>query len=111
MALFNEGATRSSIINSFKDHLWWNPDIKRGDALLLYYSGHGASAAAPEGWAAERKQIEILCPHDYDPKRDVHGIPDYTLDALIQTLKDYKGDNIVGHPTTFRCKRLLTLYR
>lgn len=108
--LFNEDAERSSIINGFWNHLVWNPDIRKGDVVLFYFSGHGASATAPEGWAAERKQIEILCPYDYDPKNGVYGIPDYTLDALMQSLKDNKGDNIVCLRTTSLHERPLTTY-
>lgn len=96
MELLDESATRSSIIEKFNTHLRWNPDIRHGDTIVFYFSGHGTCAPAPEDWPAERKQVELLCPHDYAPSKDVHGIPDHTLDALIQALKVNKGDNIVS---------------
>ena len=96
VALFDECATRSAILKSFKEHLYFNSEIKNGDVIVFYFSGHGTSAVAPSGWLAENGRVELLCPFDYDRGREVHGIPDYTLNALMEDLKHEKGDNIVS---------------
>jgi pimeloyl-ACP methyl ester carboxylesterase len=44
IALKNEQATRSAVIENFKSHLIKNPAIKEGDTVLFYYSGHGSYA-------------------------------------------------------------------
>ena len=56
----------------------------------------GTTEVAPSGWLAENGRVELLCPFDYDRGREVHGIPDYTLNALMEDLKHEKGDNIVS---------------
>ena len=39
--LLNEQATKQSIENAFMTHLVSNTQIERGDAILLYFAGHG----------------------------------------------------------------------
>lgn len=41
---------------------------RKGDVLLLHYSGHGANVPDADGDEADRRD-EILCPHDLDWKK------------------------------------------
>ena len=49
-------------------------------------------------WKTGSKKIQMLIPQDYsDMKgREVHGIPDHTIGALVNDVAEAKGDNIVG---------------
>jgi hypothetical protein len=92
-------ATRAAIIAGF-DAFQTNPDIKRGDPILIYYAGHGGEVAAPPGWEAGRADniTQMLIPYDYQPKPEkpkVYGIPDRTIGILISRIAKAKGDNIV----------------
>ena len=97
-------ATRAAIIAEFQA-LQTNPDIKRGDPILIYYAGHGGEKAAPSGWEAGRTDsiTQMLIPHDYQPKPGkplVYGIPDRTISVLISRIAKAKGDNIVRRVTS-----------
>ena len=97
-------ATRAAIIAEFQA-LQTNPDIKRGDPILIYYAGHGGEKAAPSGWEAGRTDsiTQMLIPHDYQPKPGkplVYGIPDRTISVLISRIAKAKGDNIVRRITS-----------
>ncbi|KZT65230.1 hypothetical protein DAEQUDRAFT_768994 [Daedalea quercina L-15889] len=95
--LCDEAATCAAIISMFKDHFWNNPHIQKGDALIFFFAGHGTFAQAPADWAAERNQVELLCPYDFHRHGDVaYGIHDYTLYNLMRTLASLKGDNITA---------------
>jgi hypothetical protein len=76
-----------------------NSRIKKGDAMLFFYAGHGSRVEAPSGWLAGDGMIETICPCDErtrDPNDDfIHGIPDRTIDGLMRRLAFQKGDNIV----------------
>jgi Caspase domain len=93
-------ATRSAIINAFQHHLIENNNIEFGDAIVIFYAGHGSRAAAPEGWVAHDKNIETICPHDErtvtsHDRKEVFGIPDRTIGGLLRRLSHTKGNNIV----------------
>ncbi|KAJ7222327.1 caspase domain-containing protein [Mycena pura] len=97
-SLYDEQATRVKILSSFQSHLIDNPDIKPGDAIIIYYAGHGNVAPAP-GPGAPGDTVETMCPVDEstDPKADflVPSIPDVTINALLRTLAREKGNNII----------------
>ena len=64
---------------------------------MIYYAGHGSAATAPENWHTEDGKIEMLVPVDCGIK-DIHGIPDKTIQSLITKVANNKGDNIVCVP-------------
>ena len=95
----DERATRSALLNGFQHHLIENNNIERGDAMVIFYAGHGSRTDAPTGWVADDNKVETLCPHDertigYDGK-EIFGIPDRTIGSLLRRLAACKGDNIV----------------
>lgn len=98
-SLRNSDATRANIIQSIVD-LSENPDIKTGDAILIFYAGHGSEAAAPEGWPARGSEIQMLLPYDFSPttssEPERQGLHDITFGALLSRLAERKGNNIVG---------------
>jgi Caspase domain len=99
IVLTNEAATRQAIISNFENHLVQNSRIKKGDAIVFYYAGHGSRVQAPRGWLVGDNMIETICPCDEKMKDAnngvIHGIPDRTIDGLMRRLAFYKGDNIV----------------
>ena len=99
LRLSDERATRSAIIDGFQKHLINNSHIERGDALVIFYAGHGSRADAPKGWVADNRKVETICPHDErttgDDCKEVFGIPDRTIGGLLRKLSFTKGDNIV----------------
>ena len=111
--LRDKQATRAAIISEFTA-LASNDVIKHGDPILIYYAGHGGEAPPPIGWGAggADSKTQMLIPHDYRTKiddREVHGIPDRTIGALISRIAKSKGDNIVRLVTLFSRLLLTTL--
>lgn len=98
--LVNEFATRKAILSNFRTHLIDNIGIQNGDTIVVYYAGHGSRVTAPADWPATDGKIETICPHDetmIDLNGDlVHGIPDRTINWLLNKLAAVKGNNIVG---------------
>ncbi|KAJ3536712.1 hypothetical protein NM688_g6797 [Phlebia brevispora] len=96
--LTDSHATKRAIEDSFMSHLVNNPAIEQGDAILIYFAGHGASIQSPRGWYADGiKDVEVLCPYDYDAKNSdgrVAGISDRSFHAMLSDLAATKGDNI-----------------
>ncbi|KZT70667.1 hypothetical protein DAEQUDRAFT_764535 [Daedalea quercina L-15889] len=99
--LFNEEATRAAIIAAFRKHFLDNEGINAGDAMVLFYAGHGDRAVAPRGWVTSNGMIEMICPYDAETTdehsgKPIYGIPDRTLNSLMRHLAYKKGDNIVA---------------
>ncbi|KIK91180.1 hypothetical protein PAXRUDRAFT_150073 [Paxillus rubicundulus Ve08.2h10] len=96
--LLNRQATKRHIEDTFMTHLVNNPDISQGDALLLYFAGHGSSMSAPRDWCEGKpRYVQVLCPYDHDtkgPEGRVAGISDRSLFAMLGELSAVKGDNI-----------------
>ncbi|KAA1471784.1 hypothetical protein DENSPDRAFT_135841 [Dentipellis sp. KUC8613] len=96
--LLDEKATKRTIEDKFVSHLVSNPAIQSGDAILIYFAGHGTSVAAPDGWCKNNAlHTQILCPYDYDTKGKggrVSGISDWSMHAMLHDLCQAKGDNI-----------------
>jgi hypothetical protein len=99
LRLADERATRSAIIDGFQNHLINNSNIEHGDAIVIFYAGHGSRAFAPQGWIADNKKVETVCPHDERTigrdGKEIFGIPDRTIGGLLRKLSFLKGDNIV----------------
>ncbi|KAJ2972905.1 hypothetical protein NUW54_g12171 [Trametes sanguinea] len=97
--LLDHQATKRNIEDIFMTHLVNNPAIEPGDALVVYFAGHGSSIRAPAGWFDQgRGDVPVLCPYDYDVKSSSRhtntGISDRSLHAMLQDLAQVKGDNI-----------------
>ncbi len=95
-------ATRSAVIQSFKD-LATDIRIKPGDAIVIYYAGHGVQVYTHAGHEVDgvNNKIEAIVPYDYGRVNDgdqiVQPIPDYTLEKLLSYIAQKKGDNIVSY--------------
>lgn len=98
--LLDSRATKSNIENAFMAHLVNNSSIDPGDAILIYFAGHGSSMLAPSEWyeaEAKTEMVEVLCPYDHDTKAAqgrVAGISDRSFHAMIQDLANRKGNNV-----------------
>lgn len=104
--LADNAATREGIISMFQKHLIDNDRIKSGDAILFYFSGHGCSLEAPNGWIVddntvgdeEDGMIEAIMPWDegiiHNGDTATCAIPDRTLAALINGAASQHGNNI-----------------
>jgi hypothetical protein len=92
--LVNEAATRAAIIDAIKS-LSKNSSIHMGDAILIYFAGHGSRAKVPYTSKDSCQYIEVIVPYDMGID-NVPSIPDRTLGALLVALAQVKGDNIVN---------------
>ncbi|KAI0744208.1 hypothetical protein C8Q80DRAFT_1220872 [Daedaleopsis nitida] len=97
--LIDAQATKRTIEERFMSHFVNNPAIEAGDALILYFAGHGSSIRAPPGWFERaRGDVPVLCTYDYDTKLakgpTCAGISDRSLHAMLDDLARAKGDNI-----------------
>ncbi|TFL03152.1 hypothetical protein BDV98DRAFT_417810 [Pterulicium gracile] len=107
--LLDEAATKYTIEESIKKHLVNNPEIQPGDAIVVYFAGHGSTAEAPVGWFSAdhdtktegdsgTPRVNLLCTYDYDtasPAGRVAGISDRSINALLGDVAAAKGDNIL----------------
>jgi Caspase domain len=101
--LFNEQATRSAIIQAFKD-LSKDHRIKEGDPIFIFYAGHGGQKVPHPDWKEPNEKIEVIIPYDCTDDSDnqtpatgfVPSIPDITIAALINEIAREKGNNIVS---------------
>src|SRR5687767_8865511 len=68
IVLKNEAATRTKVIEAFKQHLCNNAATKNGDTVLFYYSGHGSYAPSAKEFVAlnedSKGQDETLVLYD-----------------------------------------------
>ncbi|PVF92198.1 hypothetical protein CPB86DRAFT_227086 [Serendipita vermifera] len=91
-SLCDQEATRRAIIQNIRD-LATNPNIHRGDPILIYYAGHVGEAICPEDWASHGQSVQFLIPQDYNNDNTI--ITDIGLTKLLHQLASKKGDNIV----------------
>ena len=98
--LLDNHATKQRIEDTFTENLINNSSIERGDALLIYFAGHGSCLTAPQDWYqhhSRREIVEVLCPYDHDTKsteRRIPGISSRSFNAMLEDLAASKGDNI-----------------
>lgn len=96
--LLNQEATKRRIEDTFMSHLVSNPAIAEGDALIIYFAGHGSTLRTPPDWCEGKPpSVQVLCPYDHDtkgPEGRVAGISDRSLLAMLSELSAVKGDNI-----------------
>ncbi|TDL18810.1 hypothetical protein BD410DRAFT_792791 [Rickenella mellea] len=101
MNLRDEEATKAGISSAFES-LKDNPRIQLGDAIIIYYSGHGSRTPVPKEWAdweSNESQIEMICPVDIgstrgDDQMEIGGIPDRVVGIWLNELSKEKGNNI-----------------
>ncbi|QRV92055.1 ICE-like protease (caspase) p20 domain protein [Ceratobasidium sp. AG-Ba] len=94
--LYDECATRDAIIKEFR-RLTHDDRIEFGDAIVIFYAGHGCEIDAPQGWEMGDYKIQALVPFDVktlDGGKIVEVLPDITISSLIDDLANQKGDNI-----------------
>lgn len=99
VVLHDHNATRTAILNAL-EAIEINPLIREDDPILIYFAGHGDTAASPPGWNSTGSKIQLILPYDCDLKVGsdiVSGIPDRTIAALLNKIAKAKGDNIVSH--------------
>jgi len=104
VALFNQDATYHAIRSSIRIHLLENDDIRKGDAIVFFFAGHGSRIAVERDWLADEDFVETLCPYDMtNPRKNklqevhdspVYGLIDRVFDGLMRELAACKGDNI-----------------
>ncbi|KAJ6595372.1 caspase domain-containing protein [Mycena sp. CBHHK59/15] len=95
--LTNTDATRAAILSAFYTHLIDNPEIERGEPIVIYFAGHGSRVLAPTGWDTPSGQVETICPSNESTQAEgelIHGIPDFTINALLRILAREKGNNV-----------------
>ncbi|KAJ7084025.1 caspase domain-containing protein [Mycena belliarum] len=94
--LLDNHAKKGDIEREFLRHLVHNEQIQYGDAIVIYFAGHGSTVPAPDGWFHKGSvggTSEVLCCYDYG-HRDVAGMSDRSLQAMLEELSQVKGDNI-----------------
>jgi len=97
--LYDEYATRNAILAGLRD-LADNPQIKKDDAIVIFFAGHGSSAKAPDDWQTENGEIQLLVPQDFNDSGEVREeqerIPDRTICAMLEMIAAKKGNNLVS---------------
>jgi hypothetical protein len=82
-------ATRDNILHAFRQHLVENGDIRSGDVVVIYYSGHGSQIPDEEGDEDDGLD-ETIVPCDAGPNRsrreDVLDISDDELSLMLDQL-------------------------
>lgn len=107
--LTDSKATRAAIIKALRN-LAEDDRIAKGDAILVYYAGHGTELNPPTNWEAGGRdsKIQAIVPYDCtvspeDAQPEVPPIPDHFFEVLLSNIAETKGDNIVsGHLRTMR---------
>ncbi|KAJ7764562.1 caspase domain-containing protein, partial [Mycena maculata] len=93
--LLDKHATKENIEKNFLRHLVHNENIQRGDAIVIYFAGHGSTVPAPDGWfhkGSVSGMAEVLCSYDFGQRGA--GISDRSLQSMLEELSQAKGDNI-----------------
>ncbi|KAJ7674187.1 hypothetical protein B0H17DRAFT_832989, partial [Mycena rosella] len=88
--LLDTHATKENIEKCFSSHLTENPSIKRGDAIFVYFAGHGCTIRHQ---GVVSGTAEVLCSYDFG-QRGVVGISDHSLHSMLLGLSKAKGNNI-----------------
>jgi hypothetical protein len=94
--LLDKDATKDNIEKCFVNHLLHNPKIFSGDAIFIYFAGHGSTVHAPVNWfhkGSVSGTAEVLCTYDFG-HGGVAGISDRSLHSMLVDLSQAKGDNI-----------------
>ncbi|KAK7472598.1 hypothetical protein VKT23_000711 [Stygiomarasmius scandens] len=99
--LTNEQASLKAIEATLHDHLLYNDKIQKGDAILIYFAGHGSTVRAPDDWVDNQTtadaRVEVLCPYDHEVRTAdgrIAGISARSMQAFLHDLSSKKGNNI-----------------
>ena len=102
ITLFDREATRTEIIKGFRK-LRDNKKIKEGDAIFIFFAGHGGQKSVPLSWGLGTRNVpmDVILPYDCDAvneenSKGVEPIPDHTIGILIDEIAAEKGNNIVS---------------
>ena len=97
--LRDQEATRDAILRELRA-LQIRVTPRKGDTIIVYYAGYGASSEAPNEWRSENQRASFIVPHDglvNDPGGCyVYPIPDRTINALLYELSLRKDTNGEG---------------
>ncbi|KAJ1301207.1 hypothetical protein OPQ81_003617 [Rhizoctonia solani] len=100
LTLYDQDASREAIVTAFET-LQKNPRIRRGDPIVIFFSGHGGETKAQPEWKRKHgtSTIQVIFPYDYElpianTNNLVNCIPDTTIANLLNQLADAKGNNI-----------------
>jgi hypothetical protein len=106
--LYNEEATGQAIVRELCS-LAEDTRILAGDAIVIFYAGHGAEANPPIDWDTGGKNIQLLVPHDFEQvgNATVIALPDRTIGMLLDQIADAKGANIVRTLSSFYTPRFI----
>ncbi|KZV62928.1 hypothetical protein PENSPDRAFT_230413 [Peniophora sp. CONT] len=100
--LRNSQATRQAIIRELRAFRA-RKSIRRGDPILIFFAGHGATAKAPEGWVTANQKISLILPYDSLVSRVYGGviqpIPDRTIGAILHDLAEDEGGSMGNNIT------------
>lgn len=92
--LKNKEASRNGIIDALKE-LKGDKCIRKGDAIVVFYAGHGTEIDDPA--TGPGIKVQAIIPQDCNGQ-DIHPICDWAFGDLIGDIYRAKGDNIVGKP-------------
>ncbi|KAK0431410.1 peptidase C14, caspase domain-containing protein [Armillaria borealis] len=87
--------SRANIISALLS-LATNAEIKDGDIIIIYFSGHGSSYSSPDD-VAIYGDIETLCPMDRDIIVNNEAIPDISdreLHTILSLIAEHKRSRI-----------------
>lgn len=83
--LLNKDATRQNIINHIND--WLIKESKKGDLVILYYSGHGTQVMPDYNNDEIDGKDEVICPYDIVPNIGANIIIDDEMGVLLRKLE------------------------
>ncbi|VDC06749.1 unnamed protein product [Peniophora sp. CBMAI 1063] len=87
--LRDKAAARDVILRELQA-LGTREDIRKGDQILIYYAGYGATADTPDGWATKGDKLSTIVPYDglaeSDDARRIYPIPHQTIEAVLRNL-------------------------
>jgi uncharacterized caspase-like protein len=93
--LVNEKATRTGILSALRT-LTTSTEVNIGDAIFIYFAGHGTSFSKPEGWNIRADPVEAVIPSDFDPEVDTMPIPTATILLMLSALESERNVTIVS---------------
>jgi Caspase domain len=96
-AVVDEQATREGIWDVLNSHLLENTKIKPGDAVVIYYAGHGTVYPANRFRPRVRDHVEAILPIDRGEKKDGKMVPDifdFELKGFLKRLNKSRTRNI-----------------
>ncbi|KAL0954613.1 hypothetical protein HGRIS_003573 [Hohenbuehelia grisea] len=96
--LHDKEATRQEILRCLTEMVD-DSRINPGDAILIYYAGHGAQCRPPQEWPTDAAYIQMICPYNFDPNpvpgdEDAQGILDVVIGKHLSELAEAKLNNI-----------------